>query len=460
MVRFVKWRHWALLVAFLLIGIAAEAQNSSSAPSSPPSGAPAATPTPNPASKIPVNYDESKVGTYTLPDPLVMENGQKVRDAKTWYSKRRPEILQLFEENVYGKRPGAPKDMHFEVFDVDKHALGGKAIRKQVTVYFSAKKNGPKEDVLFYLPANAKKPVPLILSLNFSGNQRTINDPGIRLSMVWDRKNKTKSPATEESRGASKWPVETLLEHGIGIATIYYCDIEPDFIGGMPDGVRPLFFKAGQTEPAADEWGAISAWGWGMSRAMDYIETDKDIDPKRVAILGQSRLGKTVLWEGAEDTRFAMVLAVNSGEGGASLARRDFGETVKHMNVNFPYQFCTNYQKWGDHVDQMPVDTHELVALIAPRYLYLMTAEQDLWADPKGEFLAAVAAGPVYLLLGKDDLGTDQMPPLNQPIQHTLAYHYRTGKHELAPYDWEQIILYVDKNFGTHASKPNPEAAK
>ncbi len=437
--------HRCVLAAMLLAYAAVEAQN--------PVAAPASTPTLSPAPENPANYDESKVGNYILPDPLVMENGQKVRDAKIWYKKRRPELLHLFEENIYGRSPDASKDIHFEVFDVDKHALGGKAIRKQVTVYFSAKKDGPKEDVLIYLPANAKKPVPLILSLNFSGNHRIINDPGIKLPMVWDRKTQTKSLAKEDTRGSSNWPVEKLLEHGIGLATIYYCDIEPDFIGGMKDGVRPLFFKPGQTEPAPDDWGAIVAWGWGLSRAMDYIETDKDIDAKRVAILGQSRLGKTVMWAGARDTRFAMVLAVNSGRSGASLGRRNYGETVKHMNINFPYQFCANYQKYGDHTDQMPIDQHELVALIAPRLVYLMTAEQDRWSDPREEFLSAVAAGPVFRLLDKDDLGTDQMPPLNQPIQHTIAYHYRSGKHELAAYDWEQIIVYVDANFKSSAQK-------
>jgi hypothetical protein len=443
MTPFIKWRPCGLAVSLLLASVAASAQNSSPAPAA----TPATTSAPNPAPKIPVNYDESKVGTYNLPDPLVMENGQKVRDAKTWYGKRRPEILHMFEDNVYGKRPDRPKDMHFEVFDVDRRALGGKAIRKQVTVYFSAKKDGPKEDVLIYLPADAKKPVPLILSLNFSGNHRIVDDPGIKLAMVWDRKTMTKAQAAEETRGTSKWPVEKLLERGIGLATIYYCDIEPDFVGGMQYGVRPLFFKPGQTEPTPDDWGAIAAWGWGLSRAMDYIETDKDIDAKRVAILGHSRLGKTVLWAGAEDTRFAMVLSAGSGESGAALARRDFGETVKHMNVNFPYQFCQNYQKWGDHVSQMPVDQHELIALIAPRFVYLADGDQDLWSDPKGEFLAEVAAGPVYRLLGKDDLGTDQWPPANQPIQHTIAYHLRTGKHELAPYDWEEYIAYVDAKF-------------
>ena len=397
--------------------------------------------------KIPVNYDESKVGNYVLPDPLVLENGKRVRDAKSWYSRRRQEILGLFETSVYGRSPDRPKELSFEVFDLDQQALGGKAIRKQVTVYFSAKKDGPKEDVLIYLPADAKKPVPLILGLNFSGNQSVVADPGVKLGVVWDNRKKASHRATEESRGASKdWQgaLEQALARGYGLATIYYCDIEPDFLGGIQYGVRSLFFKPGQTEPAPDEWGAIGAWAWGLSRAMDYLETDKDVDTKRVAILGHSRLGKTVLWAGAHDTRFAMVLSSCSGESGAALARRNYGETVKHMNVNFPYWFCANYQKYGDHVDQMPVDQHELIALIAPRPVYVTAAEEDQWADPKGMFLAAVAAEPVYRLLGAQGLGSDQMPTLNHPIMRTMAFHYRTGRHEVTPFDWDQFLSFAD----------------
>ncbi|HEV2688348.1 MAG TPA: acetylxylan esterase [Bryobacteraceae bacterium] len=402
------------------------------------------------AQKQPANYDESKVGTYTLPDPLALEGGGRVTDADTWTKLRRPQILRLFEENVYGRSPGRPKDLSFEVFDIDRHALGGKAIRKQVTVYFSGKKDGPREDVLIYLPVGVAKPA-MFLTLNFSGNHTIATDPAIRLASVWDRKEKTSHTAPEASRGNSKdWQgaVERILARGYGVATTYYCDIEPDFNGAIEMGVRPLFFRTGQMEPAADDWGAIAAWGWGLSRAMDYLETDPDVDPKRVAIMGHSRLGKTVLWAGARDVRFAMVIANCSGEGGASLARRNYGETVKNMNVNFPYQFCTNYQKYGDHVDRLPVDTHELIALMAPRPVYLGTAEEDQWADPRGEFLAAQAAGPVYKLFGKQGLDDDQMPELNHATFGTIGYHYRSGKHEVTPYDWVQFLTFADKYLG------------
>lgn len=400
-----------------------------------------------PQQTIPVNYDESKVGNYTLPDPLVLENGHRVRDARTWYRSRRSEILRLFEDNVYGRSPGRPSDEQFELFDNDRQALGGKAIRKQVTIFFSGNRGGPQEDVLIYLPAGARRPVPLVLSLNFSGNHSVIDDPAVKLPLLWDRRTKARLRATEESRGNAKdfeGAVQRLLAHGYGFATIYYGDIDPDFAGGLPYGVRALFLNQEQKEPGPSDWGAIAAWGWGLSRALDYMETDPQINSRRVAILGHSRLGKTVLWAGARDTRFAMVLANCSGEGGASLARRNYGETVKHLNVNFPYWFCRIYQKYGDHVDQMPVDTHELIALIAPRPVYLATAEQDQWADPKGQFLAAVAAEPVYRLLGKRGLETSQMPPLNQPIMHDIGFHYRSGKHQITPFDWDQYVKFAD----------------
>jgi hypothetical protein len=212
--------------------------------------------------------------------------------------------------------------------------------------------------------------------------------------------------------------------------------------------VRALYLKNGQTEPAPEEWGAVAAWAWGLSRAMDYLETDKDIDAKRVAIFGISRLGKTVLWAGAQDTRFAMVIASCSGESGAALSRRNYGETVKHMNTNFGYQFSRNYQKFGDRVNEMPFDSHMLLALMAPRPLYLSTGDQDRWSDPKGEFLAAVAAEPVYRLLGKEGLGTDQMPPPNQPIIHTIGYHMHAGGHGANAYDWEQYLKFLDMHLG------------
>jgi hypothetical protein len=391
------------------------------------------------------NYDESKVGTFTLPDPLILNNGKPVLTAREWMKRRRAEILELFETNVYGRSPRPPKHIRFNVFDVDNKALEGKAIRKQVTIYFSPEEDKAREDLLIYIPADAPKPVPVILALNFFGNQSVVDDSGIKLATIWDWKTHLQQQAPEQSRGRDReFDVEKILAHGYGFASVCYQDLEPDFQGGYKLGIRPLFFKPGQTEPTPDDGGAIGAWAYGLSRAMDYLEKDKDVDPKRVAIMGHSRLGKTVLWAGALDTRFAMVLSSCSGRGGASLWRRNYGETLHSMSGAFPYWFGANLLKYANRVDQLPVDSHELIALIAPRPVYITGAEDDRWGDPRGEFLACVAAGQVYRLLGGQDLGTDQMPPLNQPIMHTIAFHIREGKHAVTAFDWDQFLAFAD----------------
>jgi hypothetical protein len=392
---------------------------------------------------IPVNYDEAKVGTYTLPDPLLLADGKPVRDAKTWNEKRRAEIVRLFEENQYGRAPGRPAAMSFDVFDKGTPALDGKAIRRQVTIYFSADKAGPKMDLLVYVPANAAGPVPLLLNIGFSANSSTVNDPGVKVGEVWGR-DKKKVPAGQ-GMNFGRVNVARLLDAGLGFATVYYGDIDPDFLGGVPYGVRALYLKPGQSEPAADEWGSIAAWAWGLSRAMDYLETDKGVDAKRVAIMGVSRLGKTVMWAGAHDTRIALVIASCSGEGGAALSRRNYGETIAHLTeaTRYPYQFAGNYAKYANQVDRLPVDGHMLVALIAPRAVLLQTGDKDFWSDPKGEFLAAVAAGPVYRLLGKQGLDTDQMPAAGVPILHTIGYFMHAGGHGTIPSDWDQFVAFM-----------------
>ena len=344
----------ALAFAVILTGWPANGQDANP-PANPPVAPPrkAAAP-PSVVAGIPVNYDEALTGTYKLPDPLVMANGKPVRDAKTWTEKRRPEIVRLFEENQYGRTPGRPAGMSFDVFDKGTPAMGGKALRKQVTVYFSADKNGPKEDLVIYVPANATGPVPLLLALNFSPNSSIFDDPGIRLGEMWGR-DKKKIPATRGG-GLGRINVENILAKGFGVAGIYYGDIDPDFLGGVELGVRKLYLKPGQTEPAPEEWGAISAWAWGLSRAIDYLETDKAVDAKRVAIYGVSRLGKTVMWAGAHDTRIAMVIASCSGEGGAALSRRNYGETIAHLTAptRYPYQFGANYAKFAAHPEDSP----------------------------------------------------------------------------------------------------------
>jgi hypothetical protein len=390
---------------------------------------------------IPVNYDESKVGAYTLPDPLVLSDGKAVRDIKTWEVKRRPELVKLFETQQYGIAPGRPAGESFDVFDPGTPALNGKAIRKQVVIWLNKEKTGPHINLVEYLPAKAGKPSPVLLSINFGAIQNAVDDPGIRPIQVWDPKTNTKIDASQ-SRNFGRLNADILLDAGIGLATFYYGDIDPDYTEGFSNGIRATNLKSEADRPG-DAWGTIAAWAWGMSRVQDYFETDKAVDSKRVAIHGVSRLGKTAMWAGAHDQRFAAVIASCSGEGGAALSRRNYGETLAHMTApsRFPYQFAANWAKYSGFPDTAPMDANLLVALVAPRPLLLQTGDTDFWSDPKGEFLAAVSAGPVWKLYGKQDLGTTTMPKAGEPILHDLSYEMHSGGHGMVPTDWN---VYVD----------------
>ncbi|HZO57544.1 MAG TPA: acetylxylan esterase [Bryobacteraceae bacterium] len=385
------------------------------------------------------NYDESKVGGYQLPDLL-----GPAKTAKDWTTKRRPEIFRLFEDQMFGVAPGKPKNMSFEVLEQGT-AFSGRAGRKQVQVAFDKGPNAPKMEILLYLPANANGKVPVFLGLNFQGNHAVTLDPAVRVTRSWMR-NVPGNKSDESKRGAeaSRWDIDAILAKGYGVATIYYGDIDPDYDDGYQNGVQPLFYKPGQTKPAANEWGSIAAWAWGLSRALDYLETDPLVDSKRVAVVGHSRLGKTSLWAGAVDQRFALVISNDSGAGGASLSRRIYGEEVRHLNKSFPHWFNDNFKKYSSNESALPFDQHMLIALMAPRPVYIASAVEDRWADPKGEFLSGVHATPAYKLFGKAGMPTTEMPGIEQPVMGTIGYHIRRGKHDVTSYDWEQFLKFAE----------------
>ena len=401
------------------------------------------------------NYDEAKVPAYALPPLMTAGDGTPVRTAADW-EKRREELRSLLETRMFGRAPGRPDGLTFTLEDRDGAALGGKAVRKQVAINV----RGLTFHLLLYLPANAPRPVPVFVSLGFGPNQTVSADPGITLRGTWAQNKETgrvevQAPQ-EPSRGsaASRWPVETILGRGFGVAIVYYGDIEPDIAGAMGVGIRGKYLKAGQSVLDADQWGAIAAWAWGLSRALDCLEADPDVDGRRVAVIGHSRLGKTALWAGALDERFALVISNDSGEGGAALARRKFGERTESITGVFPHWFCSRYREYAGREEALPVDQHELLALVAPRPLYVASATEDLWADPRGEFLAARAAEPVYRLLGRPGLGVDEMPAPDRPVGGSIGYHLRRGKHALTAYDWEQYLDFADRHLpGARASR-------
>jgi hypothetical protein len=404
------------------------------------------------------NYDENKVPGFKIPDPLTSFRGRTIKNTRQWERKRRPELLEFFTNNVYGKVPGELKISAWDIIEQSDNALNGKARRKQVDILFN--KNGKELcfNVLIYLPKNVKK-APLFLGYNFYGNHTVTDDVNIRISDAWTRNNIsngiTNNQLTEKSRGIStdSWQAEKIIDAGYGLATIYYGEVDPDR-DDFSDGIHPFFYAEGQEKPAPNEWGSIAAWAWGLSRAMDYLEQDEEIDNSKVIVFGHSRLGKTSLWAGAVDQRFAAVISNDSGCGGAALSKRQFGETVERINTTFPHWFATNFKSYNQNENALPVDQHELLALIAPRPVYIASAEEDQWADPQGEFLAAYHATPVYELYGKKGIPSKEMPGLSQPLLNAVAYHKRPGDHGVTAYDWDQYIRWADEQLFNKGFEP------
>jgi hypothetical protein len=397
------------------------------------------------------NYDESKMPAYTLPDPLMMRDGKKVVSIEQWDNIQRPWLYHLFEENVYGRFPVNNINFSYSLMGIDSNAMEGKAIRKMVTVYFNENQD-PQNSIslLMYLPKNVSKPVPVFLGMNFYGNHSVTIEKDIPISGKYriDGKGIVNHRATDSSRGsqAHQWQIEEILSHGYGLVTFFCGDAEEDNPEGWKTGIRTTLQNQLKIRP--EEWSAIGAWAWALGRAMDYLEQDKSVNARKVALIGHSRLGKAALWAAACDKRFSIIISNESGEGGAALSKRWYGETVAIINEKFPHWFCSNYKKYNDNTAALPIDQHMLLSLMAPRPLYVASAMGDQWSDPKGEFLSAVNAGPVYLLFKKEGIGTNEMPPLNQPVGNTIRYHIRDGQHDVLLYDWKQYLSFADKQWG------------
>jgi len=367
------------------------------------------------------NYYEEKVPAYTLPDPLTTLGGKKVENGGQWNKVRRPEVLGLFRENVFGVVPDTKYEKSFKITNEDKNAINGEATLKQVDITI---KSGDKSLVIhltLFTPNGKKKQSPVFLLIDNRGPSNT------------DPQRKVKSEF---------WPVEEAIARGYGMAVFSNADVDPDNFDEFKDGIHGVLDKSPRPDNA---WGSLAAWAWGASRCMDYLVTDRDVDGKRVAVVGHSRGGKTALWAGAEDTRFAMVVANESGCGGAALARRRFGETVARINTAFPHWFNANYKKFGDKEDSLPLDMHMLLALIAPRALYVDCASDDLWGDPAGSYISLYKSVPVFNILGAKSDIPEAMPPLNKQVMSgKVAYHIRDGVHNMLLKDWNYFMDFAD----------------
>ena len=400
------------------------------------------------------NYDESTITSYTLPDLLKTQDGAAISTAEAWSSKRRPEVLALFEQHVFGKTPPVSTwgKVDFKVTQVKKDALGGKATRKFIHISLPEHPAWQGMEVMLYTPNGLSQPAPCFVGPSFGGNHAVSTEKDVPLSSRWMRASKEKgvveNHATEDSRAneASRWPLEMIIAQGCAVATYYYGDIEPDHADGWKDGLRAVLSKDGaNTEWKDGDWGAIGAWAWGLSRIADYLESDADVNAKQLAVIGHSRLGKTSLWAGAQDQRFGVVISNNSGEGGAAIMRRNFGETTAIITKAFPHWFTKTYSSYANNDASCPIDHHMLIALAAPRGIYIASAVEDTWADPKGEFLSGLNAEPVYALFGKKGYGVSEQPAIDSPVGDSIAYHVRTGKHDVTSYDWEQYLKFAKR---------------
>ncbi|MEX2600229.1 MAG: hypothetical protein WD355_01195 [Balneolaceae bacterium] len=368
-------------------------------------------------------WSESDVPEYTLPDPLQKMDGTAIRTADEWLSNRN-NLLELFRTEMYGRMPGLADMTWFTVVTEDEAAMDGEATLRRITIHNVVDDREHSFELTLFLPNRVEGPTPVFLLMNNRSAENT--DP--------DRETRS-----------GFWPAEEVIARGYGIAAIQNGDLAPDDEETYTEGIIRLFEGDRASGVRATDAGkALAAWGWGASRAMDYLESDEEVDASKVALIGHSRGGKASLWAGAEDSRFSLVISNESGSGGAALSRRQYGETIRAVN-RFTHWFAENFQTWNGREQELPFDQHMLVSLIAPRAVYIASADEDLWADPKGEFLSLVHSSPVYRLWGHSAIRPEEMPALEEPFRSgPRGYHVRRGTHNLTPLDWNLFIDFAE----------------
>jgi hypothetical protein len=397
------------------------------------------------------NEVESLVDMGQLPDPLLGPDGKRISDPTLW-PKQQAYLLGLIGENEYGFAPSEPCKLRWEIVEQGS-MFRGKTQRTQIVVHLSTDSSKLDIDLAIFAPTESTHAKGCFLGLNFQGNHTVDSDPSLRMPSTWVENDAnlgiTDNMTNQGLRGKQnrRWPIQEINERGYAVATAYYGDIDPDFDDGFKNGVHGLFPNHQPSADHPNRWGTIAGWAWGLSRLMDVLVEQPAINANKVAVIGHSRLGKTALWAGATDSRFSIVISNNSGCGGAAIERRNFGETVARINTVFPHWFCSNFKKYNQNERSLPFDQHTLVACMAPRPVYISSASNDLWADPKGEYLGGWYATPVYKLLGYEGLPTDTPPMLDKSVGDCIGYHNRTGDHDILSFDWMHFMNFADRHW-------------
>lgn len=386
-----------------------------------------------------VIYSESRVPFYTLPDPLLDISGNRIDSPEQWKNERRPQLMGLFATTIYGRvpQPEQPIQTTYTVLSTDEHFFEGRCTRKQVLITFENDRGKVAMHLALFTPNNVEGPVPILLRMGFADAEGA----PVELENI-----------QAYGRLKNGTPLIDFLKKGFGVACIKGGEVIGEEVQ-FRRSIQQLFYRGKQSMPQADEWGVLAGISWQASRAVDYLLTESKVDPKQIALVGFSKLGKCALWAAAQDTRIAMVMSQNSGCAGAALWRRNFGETLSYM-FRFPTWLCGNARKFIGKESDMPIDQHMLLACIAPRPVYVVSGIDDMWADNQGEYLSAHHATPVYELLGLKGQSTQERPAINQPAdKRALAYHVRSGAHGYHQLDWDQYLAFMEFHFAQGNNK-------